>query len=195
MKRMEPMTNEQVESLRRTANEAGPREAAIVAIMTRHFIRASELAGKDAEGNLTGIKTNDINLAAATISITRLKGSESFVDRLTAAEVDMLAAWLKVKPESIWLFPGRTLSAPMDRRTVYNIFHRLALKAAIPTSCAAPHSARHTLGQTMAEQGAHAKVIQQAAGHKSLASSGRYYEFRRSHIDAERARFLGETLA
>jgi integrase/recombinase XerD len=194
MKRMEPMTQSHVESLRKTANESGPRAAAIVALLTRHFIRASELAGTDAEGNLTGIKTKDVDLTAGTIRINRLKGSETFVDRLTSVEAEVLARWIATKPTSIWLFPGRNSEEPMDRRTVYNIFHGLALKAGIPMTMAAPHSSRHTLGQSMAEQGAHAKVIQQAAGHKSLASSGRYYEFRRAHIDAERARFLGEAL-
>jgi hypothetical protein len=60
MKRMQPMTDEQLDGLHQTAIEAGPRERAIVTLMTRHFIRASELAGTDREGNPTGLRVSDI---------------------------------------------------------------------------------------------------------------------------------------
>ena len=59
MNRMQPMTSEQVEALRTVASATGPREAALVSIMTRHFIRASELAGTDREGNPTGLKIDE----------------------------------------------------------------------------------------------------------------------------------------
>jgi site-specific recombinase XerD len=191
MKRMQPMTEEQLVSLRKTAKESGAREHALITLMTCHFIRASELAGKDAEGNPTGLKTADLNLKDNTISITRLKGSISTTEALMPGESDALAAWLKIKPESAWLFPGRSPEYPMTRRQIYNLFHDLCVTAGVPMVSAAPHASRHTIGQTMAENGAQAKLIQQAAGHKSLASSGQYYEFRQSHVDSEKARLLG----
>lgn len=195
MKRMQPMTNEQMIRLRNVANETGERENCLVALMTRHFIRASELAGTDREGNPTGLKTSDVNLKDGTITITRLKGSVSKTEALRPGEREALQTWLARKPESKWLFPGRIESQPMDRKTVYRIFHDLCIKAGIPTVSAAPHASRHTIGQMMAENGAQAKLIQQAAGHRSLASSGQYYEFRQSHVDAEVSRLLGLTEA
>jgi integrase len=189
------MTDQQLESLRQTAIATGSREAAMVALMTRHFIRASELAGTDREGNPTGLKVSDVNLRDGTITINRLKGSVSKTEALRPGEREALAGWLAVKRESLWLFPGRNESQPMDRKTVYNIFHSLCVKAGVPMVSAAPHASRHTLGQTMAEKGAQAKLIQQAAGHRSLASSGQYYEFRQSHVDAEVTRLLGLTEA
>ena len=190
MKRMQPMTETQVESLRQKALESGPREAALVSLLTRHFIRASELAGTDREGNPTGLKTGDVNLKDGTLTVHRLKGSISKTEGLRAGEAEILDAWLKAKPESVWLFPGRNPEYPMTRRQVYNLFHDLCVSANVPDQCAAPHAGRHTLGQMMAEKGAQAKLIQQAAGHKSLASSGQYYEFRQSHVDAEVNRML-----
>lgn len=195
MKRMQPMTEEQLDRLRETANGAGARERCLITLMTRHFIRASELAGTDREGNPTGLKVSDVNLRDGTLTINRLKGSISKTEALRPGERDALAAWLKAKPASVWLFPGRNSDEPMDRKTVYNIFHDLCIKAGVPMASAAPHASRHTLGQTMAEKGAQAKLIQQAAGHKSLASSGQYYEFRQSHVDAEVSRLLGLTEA
>jgi integrase/recombinase XerD len=195
MRKMQPMTEDHLDRLRKVAIEAGPREAALIALMTRHFIRASELAGTDREGNPTGLKVSDVNLRDNTVTISRLKGSVSKTEALRPGEREILTAWLQVKPESKWLFPGRIADEPMDRKTVYNIFHGLCVKAGIPATCAAPHASRHTIGQMMAEKGAQAKLIQQAAGHKSLASSGQYYEFRQSHVDAEVSRLLGLTEA
>jgi hypothetical protein len=43
----------------------------------------------------------------------------------------------------------------------------------------------------MAESGCAAKEIQQAAGHKSLNSTGQYFEFRQSQVDAAKAKALG----
>ena len=190
MNRMQPMTNEQVEALRTVASATGPREAALVSIMTRHFIRASELAGTDREGNPTGLKTTSINPRDNTITITRLKGSNSKTEALRPGEADILRAWLAAKPESVWLFPGRNADLPMTRRQVYNLFHDLCVRSGLPTQCAAPHASRHTLGQMLAENGAQAKIIQQAAGHKSLNSTGQYFEFRQSTVDAEVTRIL-----
>jgi integrase len=195
MKKMQPMTEEEINRLRLVANQAGPRESAIIALMTRHFIRASELAGTTRNGKLTGLKVSDVNLRDNTVTITRLKGSVTKTEALRPGEREILQSWLAVKPESKWLFPGRIADEPMDRKTVYNIFHALCLKAEIPATCAAPHASRHTIGQMMAEKGAQAKLIQQAAGHKSLASSGQYYEFRQSHVDSEVSRLLGLTEA
>lgn len=195
MKRMQPMTPEQIDRLRQAAVETGAREAALIAIMTRHFIRASEVAGTDRDGNPTGLKTVDINLKDGTIRINRLKGSVSTTESFLPGERELLAGWLEQKPESAWLFPGRTPERPMTRRQVLNIFHDLAVKAGLPMASAAPHSSRHTIGQMMAEAGCQAKEIQQAAGHKSLNSTGQYYEFRQSHIDAAKARALGRRVA
>jgi site-specific recombinase XerD len=205
MKRMQPMNDQQLDALRKAANETGPREAAMIALMTRHFIRASELAGtvyvKDPATKKiikivsVGLKTSDVNLRDGRVTITRLKGSTTKTEAFRPGEREILEAWLQAKPESKWLFPGRNPDEPMDRKTTYNIYRGLCVKAGIPATCAAPHASRHTIGQMMAEKGAQAKLIQQAAGHKSLSSSGQYYEFRQSHVDSEVSRLLGLTEA
>jgi integrase len=174
------MTTEQVARLIQVARQAGPREYAIIILMSHHFIRASEL---------TQMKVSDANLADQTVSITRLKGSVSKVESMMPGDAEALQAWLKVKPVSPFLFPGR--AGRMTRQQVYNIYRGLAEQAALPATSRAPHSARHTIGQRMAEAGLQAKEIQQAAGHKNLNSTGQYFEYRQSHIDAQKAKALG----
>lgn len=195
MKRMQPMNEEQRDRLRVAANETGPREAAMIALMTRHFIRASELAGTDAEGNPTGLRVSDINLKDGTVTITRLKRSISSTEAFRPGEKEALEAWLQVKPESKWLFPGRNADEPMDRKTTYNIYHSLCLKAGIPTGCAAPHASRHTLGTDLTRRGAPMKLVQQAGGWKSIVAAAKYQELTQAHVDSEVSRLLGLTEA
>ena len=195
MKRMQPMTDQQLEALRAQATATGPREAAIIALLTHHFLRASELAGRDHEGRPTGLRVQDVNLKDGTLTIARLKGSISKTEAFRPGDREALEAWLKVKPASVWLFPGRYASEPLDRKSIYNIFHSLCIKADIPAHCAAPHASRHTLGQKMADNGAQAKLIQQAAGHKSITSTVQYFEFKQSFVDSEVSRLLGLTEA
>jgi type 1 fimbriae regulatory protein FimB len=197
MHRMQPMTLEQAQALRQTAQQAGVREHAIISLMLSHFIRASELAGTDREGTPTGLRVSDLNMRDGSITIRRLKGSVTKTEGLMTGEREALAAWLQIKPESEWLFPGRDITKPMTRRQVGNIFHDLCLRAGIPAASAAPHASRHTLGQILFENGVDIKTIQAAAGHKSLNSCGQYMEPRQQAVDSAKAKALGmlETVA
>jgi integrase/recombinase XerD len=192
---MAPMNDSQLEVLRKTANETGRREACLIALMTRHIIRCSEVAGQDREGNPTGLKVSDVNLKDGTITINRLKGSVSKTEALRPGEREALEAWLAVKPKSPWLFPGRNESQPMDRKTVYNIFHSLCVKAGIPDTSAAPHASRHTLGTSLTQKGAPMKLVQQAGGWKTIQAAAKYQELTQAHVDAEVTRLLGLTEA
>lgn len=195
MKRMQPMTADQLTRLRQTAAEAGSREACFIALLTHHFIRCSELAGTDSKGTPTGIKTRDVSLVDNTIRITRLKRSISTTEALRAGEREALQSWLKVKPESAWLFPGRNADEPMDRKSVYNLYRHLCEKAGIPATSSAPHASRHTLGTDLTRKGAPMKLVQQAGGWKSIVAAAKYQELTQAHVDAEVTRLLGLTEA
>jgi integrase/recombinase XerD len=184
MRKMEPMTLEQTASLRQVAKASGTREHALVSLMLSHFVRASEV---------TGLLAGAVDLKAKTVTITRLKGSLTKTEALLPGEAEALAAWLAVKPVSPYLFPGR--AGRMSRQQLFNIFEGLCTQAGVPASSAAPHAARHTIGQLMADAGCQAKEIQQAAGHKSLNSTGQYFEFRQSRVDAAKAKALGFEVA
>src|SRR5258708_34475919 len=187
---MQPMTSDQLASLRRTAALEGPKEACFIALVTHHLIRCSELAGSDAKGNPTGIRVQDVNLADGTIRITRLKRSISTTEALRAGERETLESWLKVKPESAWLFPGRNADEPMDRKSVYNLYRSLCQRAGIPAKSSAPHASRHTLGTDLTRKGAPMKLVQQAGGWKSIVAAAKYQELTQAHVDAEVPRLL-----
>jgi integrase len=180
MTKQEPLTKAQLANLRAVAVE--PRDACMIAIASRHFIRASELAA---------LKVSNVNLHDNTIRIIRLKGSLSKTEALLPGERELIQAWLAVKPEGALLFPSNRTNSPLHRSQIHNIFQRLAGAANLPRSSSASHALRHTIGQMMAEAGAPAKLIQQAAGHKSLNSTSQYFEFTQRHVDTEKSKYLG----
>lgn len=179
MRKQQPLSDTHLKALRNEADHTGEREAAMIALLTRHFIRASEL---------TALKTADVSVRDQTIFISRLKGSVSQTEPIGAPVAARLEAWLKVKPESVYLFPGR--AGKMDRKNVYNIFRDLSEKAGCPSVSRSPHATRHSIGQKMAESNVNPRAIQQAAGHRSLNSTAQYFEFRRSYVEAEKNRAL-----
>jgi integrase/recombinase XerD len=184
MNRMHPMTDTQLASLREAAALAGPRETALVTLMTQHAMRASEV---------TGLKVSAVNFKDDTLSISRLKGSVSKVERMTPDTRAALAAWLAVKPAGEYLFPGSSTrgTGQLSRQQLYNIFRGLAEAAGIPATSRAPHSARHTIGQTLAEKGATMQLIQAVMGHKNANSTAQYFELRQSSVDEQKAKLLG----
>jgi integrase len=182
MIRQEPMNDANLKTLLAVATEDGPRSRCMLTLASRHFVRASELAN---------IRVADVNLRDGSITINRLKGSVSKTEALQPGDLEALTAWLAVKPRSSFLFPSADPSKPLSRVSVYRLFRALAETAGVPACSRAPHAFRHTIGQRMAEAGAPAKLIQQAAGHKNLNSTSQYFEFRQSHVDAEKTKYLG----
>jgi len=181
MIRQHPLTEQLLTTLVQTAEKTGPREHAMVILMSRHFFRVSEL---------TGFKVADVNLRDNTIRINRLKGSISTVEAMLPGDREAIVAWLAVKPKSEFMFPGQE-GQRMHRGQMYRIFRTLSEESGMPEVSRAPHAMRHTLGQRMAERGAPAKLIQQSAGHKNLNSTSQYFEFRQSFVDGEKAKLLG----
>jgi integrase/recombinase XerD len=182
MIRQEPMNDAHLKALLAVATKDGPRSRCMLTIASRHFVRASELAN---------IRVADVNLRDGSIMVRRLKGSISKVESLQPGDREALETWLAVKPKSAFLFPSPDPNKPLSRAQIYNVFRRLAETAGVPSCSRAPHAFRHTIGQRMAEAGAPAKLIQQSAGHKNLNSTSQYFEFRQSHVDAEKTKYLG----
>ena len=180
MKRQAPMTDSQLAQLKKVA-AANPRDRALIALLTGTAMRASEV---------TGLLVEHINFKDNTLSVRRLKGSVSKVEAMPAETREALAAWLQVKPESEYVFPGR-FNQEMSRQQLYNIYRAIAEKAGIPQQSRSPHAARHTIGQTLAEKGATMQLIMSVMGHKNANSSAQYFELRQSSVDEQKARLLG----
>lgn len=178
----QPMTVEQVQAGLAAAKAMGPREYLIARLASRYGLRASELAG---------IKVSDINFKDLTIRIVPGKGSIPTVECLTEDTVDAITQWLRVKPEGVFVFPGRENEAHLSRMAVYNIFKAIALRAGIPDTSRAPHAWRHSIGQKLADEGVAIQTIARVLRHRSIKSTQHYFKVSQRTADDAKAKHLG----
>jgi type 1 fimbriae regulatory protein FimB len=179
MIRQQPMNAEQRNRLIETAKSCSKRDYLIAVLLTRHAMRCTELRR---------LKVSQIDLRNGYITVKRLKGSISAVEELQPGDREALEQYLQHHTSAL-LFPGRD-GQPLTRQQMYNIYRRLTERAGLPAQMRAPHSARHTIGQLLADSGATAKEIQQVFGHKSLASTGQYFQHTQQHIDNRKRMLL-----
>jgi integrase/recombinase XerD len=180
MKRQQPMTDSQLVHLKSAAAN-NPRDRALIALLTGTAMRASEA---------TALQVAHVNFKDNTLAVQRLKGSVSKVEAMPRETREALEAWLAVKPQSDYVFPGR-FGQEMTRQQLYNIYRAITEKAGVPQQSRSPHGARHTIGQKLAEAGATMQLIQSVFGHKNANSSAQYFELRQSSVDEQKARLLG----
>ena len=179
MIRQQPMSVEQRDRLIDTAKASSKRDYVIAVLLTRPAMRCTELRS---------LKLSQIDLQNGYITVKRLKGSTGAIEKLQPGDRDALEQYLEGHT-SMFLFPGRD-GRCVTRQQMYNIYRSLTERAGLPPQMRGPHAARHTIGQLLAEAGATAKEIQQVFGHKSLASTGQYFQHTQQHVDNRKRTLL-----
>lgn len=198
MVREHPLSGTELKRILAAAERGSLRDFCLLTIAANHAVRASELAGsvirKSSLGKIekvwTGIRVEDVYLADSRIRINRLKGSISEVERMSPAVQKIVASWIAAKPSSPWLFPGRDPSRPLTRGEIYNIFRYYAEMAQVPAVSRSPHAHRHTLAMRHVRAGVPISVLQRVMGHKSIHSTGQYFQHSQSEVDAARLKAL-----
>jgi len=143
----------------------GIRNYAILIMMYRAGLRVSEICN---------LGFADVNFDTGLIYVQQGKGKK---DRYVPMDNDIMAslqAWLKIRPESEYLF-CTLQGGHLDTRYVREVCYRLSTKAGVfiqdgtekkPVS---PHKLRHTCFTELLREGtANVREIQQLAGHSSL---------------------------
>lgn len=182
MKRMEPLTRDELLSLLAAARQSNPRDWCLLLLMYSHGLRASE-AGS--------LLRNDLNERDWTLSVKRLKGSEKTLQVVYPNGVKLLDArkaiteWLCERPAGSYLFPNPH-GAALSRISVYQIFRKYAKAAGLPNHKSSPHALKHTLGQNLHDAGQPIEVVAACLGHRRIDSSRRYFDI--SFADANQAR-------
>lgn len=183
MKRMEPLTHEELERLLSAAKETSARDWCLLLLMYTHGLRASEAGG---------LLRKQLNETDWTLDVHRKKGSDKTLQQifphgnkaLDARKAVM--AWLAIRPtSSAYLFPNPS-GEKLSRIAVYNVFKKHAASAGLPAHKASPHALKHSLGQHLRDCGQPIEHIAACLGHARLDSSRRYFEV--SFADANHAR-------
>ena len=161
---------------------AGPRDAALVALMTAGALRI---------GEATLLTWGDID-AQGVVTIqggtTKTGASRHFA--LPAAAKAHVEAWRAQCPASQqgWIFPGVPVRNPLGVRTAQHAIQQLA--AACGLHGVTSHSFRRSALTAAHEAGLSLRAVAQISGHQSLAALERYLDQGNSQAQAEAARGL-----
>jgi type 1 fimbriae regulatory protein FimB len=154
---------------------ASKRNHAMILLAFKHGLRPSEVCE---------LRIGDVDLKNGIITVNRLKGSlksaQSLLDlpgQPLLSEKRVLRAWLEEREtyhdSSDYLFLSQK-GGKLDRSAFYRVFQSIAKQAGLPTTKQHPHCLKHSLGFFLVDEGVPLPEIQQALGHKSLASTGVY---------------------
>lgn len=121
-------------------------------------------------GELTHLKTTDIDSQAMNIHIRRGKGKK---DRYVILSPRLLEAlrryWVNERPHDL-LFPGRNPGRPLHERTVQKMFKNAATRARIQKKVSM-HTLRHSFATHLLEDGVNLRLIQELLGHASIRTT------------------------
>ena|ERR1700735_2687789 len=184
MVKEKPLSSVQMARVLKAAERESSRDFCMLTIASNHAIRCSELAA---------LRVSDVNVKDGVIYIRRLKGSNSESEKITAWELPVIVKWLNEKAPHDLLFPS-VRGTQLCRNQVYRIFRRYNELVFNPDASRAPHAFRHSLGQAMADGGVDIKELKRIMGHKSIASTERYYEVSQNRVDETKERVLAARL-
>lgn len=166
----EPLTQDEVVRLMAACGKrsfCGKRNRAIVVTFWRAGLRCAELIDLDRK---------DVDLDAGTIRILHGKGKKSRTVGIDAQAVTVIAEWIRWRSDyghstgpMFCTYKGGRL-APAYLR---NLMKHLGRKSVVAKRVH-PHGLRHTAFFEMANEGVPLHVIQQIAGHSSLATTDVY---------------------
>lgn len=172
----EHLTAAEVDQLRLAALERGRhglRDATMILMAFRHGLRVSELVN---------LRWQQIDLAAGTIHVNRLKRGNPATHELSRTEIRALRQ----------LDPGTGFVFLNERGTVVTVagfskmLKRTARSIGFPIEVH-PHMLRHACGYKLANDGRDTRVIQDYLGHRNIQHTVTY-----TRLSAERFRGLWE---
>jgi len=160
------------------------RNHAMVLCAFRFGMRASEVCD---------LRLSDIDRKNGTITVRRLKGSKTSVGQMTNVQGQPLLSVTRVL--NTWLDERQTWQdasdfvfvsqkgGQLDRSAFFRTFQAVAIEAGMPPEKRHPHCLKHTLGFVMVEANRSLTTIQNALGHRSVASTGNYAQPSREQVD------------
>lgn len=176
------LSEEQRDAGLAAAKGLGTCEFALATLAAKHGLRANELAR---------IRVADLNMKERTIRIKPGKNSLHTVEGMKPETVEAIAAWIRVRPQSDYLFPqARNTKVPLSRVQVYRIFTSIAKAGNLPAVSRSPHAWRHFVGQTLADHGVPVQEIARVLRHKSIGSTMHYFKVSERRAAEVRSKYL-----
>lgn len=159
-RKREYLTDSEIERLIKAATQNGRqglRDGAIVLIMFRHGLRASEL---------TALRWEQVDLKKALVHVRRIKNGTHSTHPLRGPELRLLRQLERLHPHSAYVFISER-KAPLTSRSVHHIIARAGKNAKLPFTVH-PHMLRHSTGFYLASHGHDTRAIQGYLGHANI---------------------------
>jgi type 1 fimbriae regulatory protein FimB len=163
---------------------ASKRNHAMILCAFRFGMRASEVCD---------LRLSDLDIKNRTLTVRRLKGSRTSVGALTNVQgqpllsvTRVLNAWLEERQTwqdaSDFVFISQK-GGKLHRSAFFRIFQTVAEEAGMPIEKRHPHCCKHSLGFAMVAANRSLTTVQNALGHRSVASTGIYAQPSREQVD------------
>ena len=125
------------------------------------------------------LKPRDVVLEEKRVEVLRGKGHKSRTVYFRSDELAMLLErWKRERPRGEYLFPTVRSSEgkgdKIDSRGFRITFKRYVDRAGLDPEVVTPHILRHTCATEMMRRGVNLRVIQEALGHKNIATTQIY---------------------
>ena len=108
------------------------------------------------------------------IRVEQGKGQRDRYTMLSPRLLEVLRDWWRVKKPPTWLFPGDLPGEHITRSAVERVCQETRPRSGISKPIT-PHSMRHAFSVHLLERGTDVRTIQLLLGHRSLATTARYY--------------------
>jgi type 1 fimbriae regulatory protein FimB len=177
---MQALTPDEILRVLKVAS-ASKRNHAMILCAFRFGMRASEVCN---------LRLTDLNIKDGTITVRRLKGSKTSVGHLTNVQgqpllsvARVLKAWLDERDDASQFVFTSQKGGRMDRSAFFRMFQNVATEAGLSPEKRHPHCCKHSLGFAMVAANRSLTTIQNALGHRSVASTGIYAQPSREQVD------------
>jgi type 1 fimbriae regulatory protein FimB/type 1 fimbriae regulatory protein FimE len=171
--RRQYLTEREVEQLcdaARKRGRYGSRDALMVLMAYRHGLRVSELVA---------LRWADVDLAAARLTVRRLKGSDDSVQPISGVELRALRKIRREQPAGSRHVFVSERDAPLSANGFDKTLRRAA--ASIGMGDVHAHLLRHGTGFKLVNDGVDTRTIAAYLGHRNMANTARY-----TKMDAKR---------
>ncbi|MGH2839725.1 MAG: tyrosine-type recombinase/integrase [Solirubrobacteraceae bacterium] len=168
------LTADELDRLLTTAEQHGPRSAALVSLLVYNGLRIAEVLATDVE-HFTHQRGHRV------LRIVR-KGGKASTEPLAPIVQRSLETYIGQRATGP-LFLNTDATARMSYSTAYKLIRRLATRAAIPAAHKiSPHSLRHSFATELLAAGVPLQDVQDAMGHADPRTT-RAYDRSRHNLD------------
>lgn len=122
---------------------------------------------------LCALQIPDIESPRMVIRVRQAKGQRDRLVMLSPRLLQLLRAYWQQYQPPLWLFPGRTLTAPITHDSVRSMGHHAGELAQLPHPVC-PHLRRHAFATHMLEAGVDLRRLQLLLGHRRLDTTSLY---------------------